>query len=98
MPNAIRAWAIACFFALAPQAWAFDVNTATAEELEKTLVGVGRVKAQAIVDYRARMGYFRTTDDLLKVPSVGIDMVSKNFPQLRLQKGKIPLPDIEQEN
>ena len=47
-----------------------DINTATAEELEK-LVGIGPALAQAIVDYRAEHGPFHSVDELLEVSGIG---------------------------
>ena len=47
-----------------------NVNTATAEELE-TLTGIGPSLAQAIVDYRAGHGAFRSAEDLLLVKGIG---------------------------
>ena len=47
-----------------------DINTATAEELE-TLMGIGPVLAQAIVDYRAEHGPFASVDELLEVSGIG---------------------------
>jgi len=52
-------------FALA----AVNINTATKEELE-ALPGIGPVKAQAIVDYRAKNGRFKTPEDIMKVPGI----------------------------
>jgi competence ComEA-like helix-hairpin-helix protein len=46
------------------------VNTAERADLEK-LNGIGPVKAQAIIDYRAKNGPFRSLDDLDKVPGIG---------------------------
>lgn len=47
-----------------------DINTATAEELE-TLMGIGPVLAQAIVDYRTEHGPFESVDELLEVSGIG---------------------------
>ena len=47
-----------------------DVNTASAEELQK-LTGIGPVLAQAIVDYRAGHGPFHSVDELLEVSGIG---------------------------
>ena len=52
-------------FALA----AVNINTATKEELD-ALPGIGPVKAQAIVDYRAKNGPFKTPEDIMKVPGI----------------------------
>ena len=47
-----------------------DINSATAEELE-SLMGIGPVLAQAIVDYRAEHGLFASVDELLEVSGIG---------------------------
>ena len=47
-----------------------DINTAAAEELQE-LMGIGPVLAQAIVDYRAEHGPFRSVDELLAVSGIG---------------------------
>ena len=47
-----------------------DLNTATAEELQK-LPGIGEVLSQAIVDYREEHGPFQSVDELLQVPGIG---------------------------
>ena len=55
-----------------------DINSATAAELSKTLVGVGAAKAKAIVDYREKNGPFKSADDLKKVKGIGKATVEKN--------------------
>ena len=47
-----------------------DVNTAAAEELRE-LPGIGPALSQAIVDYRAEHGPFRSVDELLEVNGIG---------------------------
>lgn len=47
-----------------------DINTASAAELQE-LMGIGPVLAQAIVDYRAEHGPFRSVDELLAVSGIG---------------------------
>lgn len=54
----------------APTRVLVNVNTANAEELE-TLTGIGPALAQAIIDYRAGHGAFRSADDLLLVKGIG---------------------------
>ena len=54
----------------APTRVLVNINTADAEELE-TLTGIGPALAQAIVDYRAGHGAFRSADDLLLVKGIG---------------------------
>lgn len=49
---------------------AVNVNTATKEQL-MLLEGIGEVKAQAILDYRASKGPFKSVGDLVNVPGIG---------------------------
>ena len=54
----------------APTRVLVNINTADAEELE-TLTGIGPSLAQAIIDYRAGHGAFRSAEDLLLVKGIG---------------------------
>lgn len=47
-----------------------NINTATVRELKK-LDGIGRVTAQAIIDYRTENGEFTTVDELINVKGIG---------------------------
>jgi len=53
-----------------------DINSASKELLEK-IPGIGKVKAEAIVNYRNKFGGFETWDDLLKVPGIGKKTLEK---------------------
>ena len=55
-----------------------DINAASADELSKTLVGVGPAKAKAIVEYRDAKGPFKSADDLKKVKGIGKATIEKN--------------------
>lgn len=55
-----------------------NINTATQEELE-SLPGVGPVTAQRIIEYRNRVGTFRSVEELEKVKGIG----PKKLEQLR---------------
>ncbi len=47
-----------------------NINTATAEQLDKGLKGIGPTKATAIVKYRETNGPFASVNDLTKVPGI----------------------------
>lgn len=58
------------FFSATVFAQAIDINTATVEQMEKALKGIGPKKAADIVKYREANGPFKSVDDLTKVPGV----------------------------
>ena len=47
-----------------------NINTADADEL-MTLDGIGKQKAEAILDYRLTYGKFREIADIMNVPGIG---------------------------
>ena len=47
-----------------------NINTATLEELQ-TIKGIGKKKAEAILQYRKEHGAFHTKEDLLQVKGIG---------------------------
>ena len=47
-----------------------NINTATLEELQ-TIKGIGKKKAETILQYRKEHGAFRTKEDLLQVKGIG---------------------------
>ena len=72
-----------CVFALAFAAPSFgstqvDVNSADARTLAQSLVGVGLVKAEAIVAYRNQHGPFATLADLARVEGIGPRVIEDN--------------------
>ena len=54
-----------------------NINTATADELDKQLNGIGPAKAKAIVEYREKNGAFKSVDDLASVPGIKMATVNK---------------------
>lgn len=44
-----------------------NLNTATEEELDRRLKGIGEVTARKIVEYRERMGPFRKPEEVIVV-------------------------------
>ncbi len=55
-----------------------DLNEATVEEL-LTLLDIGQVTAQRIVDYRELHGDFRSVEEIMRVRGIGV----KEFKKLR---------------
>ncbi len=51
-----------------------NINTATIDQLTM-LPGIGRSKAESIIDYREENGFFETIDDLSKVKGITEKMV-----------------------
>ena len=75
-------WAmcVSAVFLLAPAVYAapIDINSADAKTLDKELTGVGPKLAQAIVDYRAKNGPFKSVEDLAKVKGIHKSTIEKN--------------------
>lgn len=65
----VLAATLAVFSALS-FAQAIDINTATAEQLDQGLKGIGPKKAADIVKYREANGPFKSVDDLANVPGI----------------------------
>ena len=61
-----------------------NINTADAKTIADSLSGIGQKKAQAIVDYRAKNGAFKTIDDLAQVSGIGTKTIEKNKTDLLL--------------
>ncbi|TDQ59642.1 comEA protein [Mesocricetibacter intestinalis] len=66
----------------APLADKLNINTASAEEIQQALVGIGAKKAQAIVDYRQQHGAFTAVEQLLEVKGIGNAILEKNKDRL----------------
>ena len=59
-----------------------NLNTADESTLERELIGVGAVKAKAIVEYRSANGPFTSVDELLEVKGIGASTLDKNRAKL----------------
>ena len=84
--NAVFGLVLALFSTVA-FAQAVNVNTATAEELDKGLAGIGPAKAAAIVKYRETNGPFRSVDDLANVPGIKGGTLEKIRPMVSVGAG-----------
>ncbi len=65
-----------------------NINTATADQLSASLLGVGAQKAAAIVAFREKNGPFRSPQDLTKVKGIGNSLVQKNKGLIRIEVEK----------
>lgn len=59
-----------------------NLNTADAGTLESELIGIGKVKAHAIVEHRDTNGPFASVDELLEVKGIGAATLEKNRERL----------------
>ena len=71
----------------APDDGRLDLNTATREELE-ALPGIGEVKAQAILDYRAEHGAFSSVEELLEVSGIGEKTLAGLYEYVKVEDTK----------
>jgi comEA protein len=60
-----------------------SINNGTFAELD-TLPNIGPVKAQAIIDYRSRIGGFKSLEELKAVKGIGDKTYAKLLPLIRL--------------
>ncbi|AMS16826.1 ComEA family DNA-binding protein [Pseudomonas chlororaphis] len=70
--------------AVAPQTATVDINKADAATLQRELLGVGEVKAKAIVAYRETNGAFSSVDELLEVKGIGKAILESNREKLKV--------------
>ncbi|WP_285351644.1 helix-hairpin-helix domain-containing protein [Pseudomonas sp. ME-P-057] len=61
-----------------------NLNSASAEILQKELSGVGAAKANAIVAYREEHGGFTAVDELIEVKGIGKALLDKNRDKLSI--------------
>ncbi len=64
-----------------------NVNSATAQEIESSLPGIGRVKAHAIVDHRSANGPFTNVQQLLDVKGIGPRTLERITPLITFNNG-----------
>jgi len=60
------------------QAAPVNINKAEAQVIADSLSGIGIKKAEAIVAYRAKVGAFKSADDLANVPGICEKTIEKN--------------------
>lgn len=61
-----------------PRTDLININHADLEQLQQ-LDGIGKVRAQAIIDYRESHGMFQTVEELINVDGIGEKTLEKNL-------------------
>ena len=76
----ITSLAASAAFLLSTAAFAapVNINTASAEEIDAALNGIGPSKAQAIVEYREAYGEFSRADEIVFVRGIGTSTYENN--------------------
>ncbi len=62
-----------------------DINTATAEDLQK-IPGIGEALARRIIEFRKEHGRFEKVDNLLNVRGIGVASLEKLRPFVVVKK------------
>ena len=81
----IKPLLLCTLLAVTTAAWADDrinLNSADADTLATSIVGIGPAKAAAIVAFREKHGPFKSVDDLLLVKGIGAATVDNNRERL----------------
>ncbi len=60
-----------------------NLNTATAQELTGSFKGIGKKRAEAIVNYRVEHGEYKSVEDLAQVRGLGKSFVDGHLTQLQ---------------
>ncbi len=60
-----------------------NLNKAIVSELTQSFKGIGKKRAQAIVDYRMSHGNFKSVEDLAQVRGFGRSFVTHHLQQLQ---------------
>lgn len=72
-----------------------DLNSADAKTLDRALVGIGPVKAEAIIAYRQEHGLFKSINDLIKVKGINKKLINRNRRVMSVKFGAKPNPDTK---
>ena len=77
-----------CFAGAPAEAGPINLNAADAATLASELKGVGKVKAQAIIEFRQKHGPFRSVDELAQVKGFSQKLIDRNRADIKL--GPVP--------
>lgn len=69
-----------------------DINTATVDQFDQVMVGVGKSKAESIVKERETNGTFKSVDDLARVKGIGAATIQKNRDKITVLPTQAPAP------
>jgi comEA protein len=72
-----------------------NLNKANGETFSHYLMGIGKVKAEAIVAYRKQNGKFKTIDNLLKVDGIGEKVFAGLKKNISLTTGKTSVSEAD---
>lgn len=67
-----------------------DINSATADEIATAMTGVGKAKAEAIVQDREKNGAFKSIDDLARVKGIKAGLIQKNRDKITVGAAAVP--------
>ena len=76
---------VVLFFSSITQAYAVNINTATAAEIAEALNGIGIAKAEALVAYRTANGMFSSAEQIVNVKGIGQTIFEKNKVDIQLK-------------
>lgn len=62
-----------------------NINSADADALANTLVGVGPAKARSIVEWRKKNGPYKSVAALAEVKGIGPALIERNKDRIRLR-------------
>ncbi len=92
MVSPLQRWLLVCALVVAGSVLAIpnddtrvNINSANAETIAEVLDGIGLVRANAIVRYRAEVGEFRDVYELANVKGIGERTVKLNEARITLE-------------
>ena len=67
-----------------------DINSASSDQLAEAMVGVGKSKADAIVQDRDKNGKFKSVDELSRVKGIKSSTIDKNRDKITVGQADVP--------